>query len=164
EAISRAAGECCRPDRARRSLRPQPADGVADSYAAGDDRRAHEQPSSWTVTRALRGGEGAGAADSPAWSRARPAPRERTRCRPDVDRMMGAGDRLLAQLKDPPTIDELAHLVGTNAFRLKRDFKAMFGRGIRAFVLAQRHEMARALLLDTRLSIKDIAARIGYSD
>ncbi|HJZ73044.1 MAG TPA: AraC family transcriptional regulator [Vicinamibacterales bacterium] len=83
---------------------------------------------------------------------------------PDVDRMMGARDRLLAQLKDPPTIDELAHLVGTNAFRLKRDFKAVFGRGIRAFVLAQRHEMARALLLDTRLSIKDVAARIGYSD
>jgi hypothetical protein len=35
---------------------------------------------------------------------------------PDVDRMMGARDRLLAQLQDPPTIDELAHVVGTNAF------------------------------------------------
>src|SRR5262245_18037171 len=83
---------------------------------------------------------------------------------PDVDRMMDARDRLLAQLQDPPTIDELAHVVGTNAFRLKRDFKAVFGRSIRAFVLAQRHEIARDLLLDTRLSIKEIAACIGYSD
>jgi AraC-like DNA-binding protein len=83
---------------------------------------------------------------------------------PDVDRMMDARDRLLAQLQNPPTIDELAHVVGTNAFRLKRDFKAMFGRSIRAFVLAQRHEIARTLLLDTGLSIKEIAARIGYSD
>src|SRR5262245_30118564 len=83
---------------------------------------------------------------------------------PDVDRMMGARDRLLAQLQDPPTIDDLAHVVGTNAFRLKRDFKAVFGRSIRAFLLAQRHEIARTLLLDTRLSIKEIAGRIGYSD
>jgi AraC-like DNA-binding protein len=82
----------------------------------------------------------------------------------DVERMMEARDRLLAQLQDPPTIDELAHVVGTNAFRLKRDFKAVFGSSIRAFVLAQRHELAGALLLDTRLSIKEIAARIGYSD
>src|SRR5262249_54888637 len=57
---------------------------------------------------------------------------------PDVDRMMDARDRLLAQLQTPPTIDELAHVVGTNTFRLKRDFKAVFGRSIRAFVLAQR--------------------------
>jgi len=83
---------------------------------------------------------------------------------PDVDRMMDARDRLLAQLQDPPSIDELAHVVATNAFRLKRDFKAVFGRSIRAFVLAQRHEIARTLLLDTRLSIKEIATRIGYSD
>jgi AraC-like DNA-binding protein len=83
---------------------------------------------------------------------------------PDVDRMMEARDRLLAQLQDPPTIDKLAHVVRTNAFRLKRHFKAVFSRSIRAFVLAQRHEIARTLLLDTRLSIKEIAARIGYSD
>jgi AraC-like DNA-binding protein len=78
--------------------------------------------------------------------------------------MMNARDRMLAQLQDPPTIDELAHVLGTNAFRLKRDFKAVFGESIRPFVLARRHEIARTLLLDTRLSIKEIPARIGYSD
>src|SRR5262245_40489235 len=77
--------------------------------------------------------------------------------------MMGARERLLARLQDPPTIDELDDLGGTNAFRLKRDFKAVFGKSIRAFVLAQRHEVARTILLDTRLSIKEIAARAGYS-
>jgi AraC-like DNA-binding protein len=83
---------------------------------------------------------------------------------PDVDRAMEARDRLLAQLEDPPSLDELANAVGTNVFRLKRDFKAVFGKSVRAFVLAQRHEMARNLLLDTRLLIKEIAARVGYSD
>jgi AraC-like DNA-binding protein len=93
-----------------------------------------------------------------------PLPQLRPASAPDVDRMMDARDRLLAQIQDWPTIDELARLVGTNAFRLKRDFKAVFGKSIRAFVLAQRHELARTLLLDTRSSIKEIAAQVGYSD
>jgi AraC-like DNA-binding protein len=82
---------------------------------------------------------------------------------PDIDRMMEARDRVLARFDDPPTIAALARQVGTNAFRLKRDFKAVFGQSVRAFVLSYRLDTARALLLDTRRTIKEIAAEVGYS-
>jgi AraC-like DNA-binding protein len=83
---------------------------------------------------------------------------------PDIDRVMEARDRLLARFDDPPTIAQLAREVGTNTFNLKRDFKAVFGLGVRAFVLGHRLDRARAQLLDTRGSVKEIAAAVGYSD
>jgi AraC family transcriptional activator of pyochelin receptor len=88
-----------------------------------------------------------------------PAPRVH-----DVERVMEARDRLLGRLADPPTIPELARAVGTNAFRLKRDFKAVLGESVGAFVVSRRLEHARALILESARPIKAIAADAGYSD
>jgi AraC-like DNA-binding protein len=80
----------------------------------------------------------------------------------DVDRMIEARDRLLASLSDPPTLPQLARAVATNEFTLKRDFKAMFGLPVHAFVLERRLERARARLLETDRPIKSIAEEAGY--
>src|SRR5262245_14631738 len=71
-----------------------------------------------------------------------------------MHRMMDARDRV--QLQDPPTIDELAHVVGTNAFRLKRDFKTVFGRSVRAFVLAERSGPWRWLFMMASLITRSV--------
>jgi AraC-like DNA-binding protein len=81
----------------------------------------------------------------------------------DVDRMIEARDRLLSRLADPPTLPELARSVGTNEFRLKRDFKALFGQPVHAFVLERRLERARELLVQTDRPIKEIADQAGFA-
>lgn len=86
----------------------------------------------------------------------RPGPRER-------ERMLEARAHLLDHMHAPPTLAALARVVGTNEFRLKRDFKAAFGEPVHAFLLARRLEHARDLLLDGQLTIKQIANEIGYA-
>jgi len=80
----------------------------------------------------------------------------------EVDRMHEARDLLLSRLDHPPTLAELATAVGTNDFALKRNFKAVFGQPVYAYLLALRLAQARRLLLDSNLSVKEIAGRVGY--
>lgn len=93
-----------------------------------------------------------------------------TRCnghtlsRADIDRLHAAREVLLARMTDPPSLAELARLVGTNEFTLKGGFKALFGTSPYAFALEHKLEAVRTYLLDTDLTIAEIAYRVGYSD
>lgn len=80
----------------------------------------------------------------------------------EVDRMVEARDRVLARMDDPPSLAELARLVGTNEFALKRDFKAAFGTTVYGLLLDHKLVHARALLLDTDRPIGEIAREVGY--
>lgn len=81
----------------------------------------------------------------------------------EVARMHEARDMLLARLDDPPTLAEVATAVGTNDFALKRHFKAVFGQPVYGYLLEVRLAQASRLLLDTTLSVKEIAAAVGYA-
>jgi AraC-like DNA-binding protein len=83
--------------------------------------------------------------------------------RRELDRVHEARAILIARSGDPPTLAELASEVGTNETTLKRNFKLVFGQPPYAFVLAHRLGVARRMLADTDLSIKEIAAAIGYA-
>jgi AraC-like DNA-binding protein len=89
-----------------------------------------------------------------------PAPSLGARAR---DRMLEARERLLASMGAPPTLPALARSLGTNEFRLKRDFKLMFGEPVHAFLLRRRLEHARVLLRDRDRSVKEIATEVGYA-
>ena len=82
----------------------------------------------------------------------------------DVEKLYAARDVLLARMADPPSLSELARVVGTNEFKLKRGFRELFGNSPYAFLRAHKLETARAYLLDTDLSIAEIAYQVGYSD
>ncbi|OBX17867.1 hypothetical protein A9995_14495 [Erythrobacter sp. QSSC1-22B] len=64
-------------------------------------------------------------------------------------------------LDDPPSIIELARLLGINDFKLKRSFKATFGTTIFGYVRQRRMERAADSLYDG-LSVGDAAAAAGY--
>ncbi|WP_247236616.1 helix-turn-helix transcriptional regulator [Telluribacter sp. SYSU D00476] len=64
--------------------------------------------------------------------------------------------------QSPPTITELARMIGLNEFRLKKDFKEQVGNTIYGFVLQQRMELARNWLLEQEKSIGEIAHLVGY--
>mgnify|MGYP001459850978 CR=1 FL=1 len=82
----------------------------------------------------------------------------------DKERIHAARDVLLRRLTDPPTLAELAELVGTNEYKLKRGFKALFGNSPYAYLLEHKLELARAYLLDTDWTVAEIAYHVGYSD
>lgn len=84
--------------------------------------------------------------------------------RSDQERIHRVREILVDRLEDPPTLAELARLVGTNEFKLKRGFKEVFGTSPYAYHLQHKLELARSYILDTDLTIAEIAYKVGYSD
>ena len=75
--------------------------------------------------------------------------------------VFAARDHLDSQLQHPPTIAELARIVGTNEFTLKRAFKATLGTTIFAYV--SRRRMAHAtFLLQQGMTVSLAAQEVGY--
>lgn len=62
-----------------------------------------------------------------------------------------------------PTLDELAQQYAQSARLLNDEFTQEFGKSIHIFVMDQRLQQAHAALLHTDVSIKYVAAQLGYS-
>jgi AraC family transcriptional regulator len=83
--------------------------------------------------------------------------------------LTGRKVRLLADFIDAHierglAIAELASLAGLSTFHFARAFKQTTGRTPHQFVLLRRLDRARRMLVDTELSIADIAATCGFAD
>lgn len=75
-----------------------------------------------------------------------------------------AAIRHLSQnLNNPPTVEQLAHLVGTNEKRLSRAFREDLGQTVFEYLRDERLRIAQRLLTRTPLSIASIAEEIGFS-
>jgi AraC-like DNA-binding protein len=61
------------------------------------------------------------------------------------------------------TLSDIARQVGLNEFKLKSGFRRLFGIGMFEYLLKTRMQKARNLLLETRLPIKEVARRTGYT-
>ncbi len=86
------------------------------------------------------------------------------RLRPsDRERMEHARSILQSRMKTPPRLGQLAREVGTNEFKLKRDFKAMFGSTVFDSLLDLRMRHATMLLVETDYTMERIAEDVGYS-
>jgi len=75
-----------------------------------------------------------------------------------------AREILQAEYRSPPTIPQLALRVGLNRSKLKAGFRHEFGTTVFAFVRSRRMLEAECLLLDTDMSVSEVAAAIGYSN
>jgi AraC-like DNA-binding protein len=73
-----------------------------------------------------------------------------------------ARDMLLADMSHMPTIPTLARAVGTNTSKLKRGFKFMYGQTVFKLGQTRRMEHALDLLMDSRMSVSEVAAAVGY--
>jgi AraC-like DNA-binding protein len=80
----------------------------------------------------------------------------------DRDRIVYAGQYLLAHLQDPPTLSELARIAGINEYKLKRGLREIHGNTVFGFLSAHRLDHARRLLLDTDKTAAEIAYELGY--
>lgn len=80
----------------------------------------------------------------------------------DVDKIMEAREILKQDLKNAPTIKELARAVGINENKLKQGFKRIFETTINQFLRDERMELSKFLLLEDDRSIQEVAETIGY--
>ena len=81
----------------------------------------------------------------------------------DQERLMQAQKYMEENLQHPPTLSELARIIGLNEYKLKRGFKELFQTTVFGYLSDQRLEKARQDLLDSNKTIKQIAFSLGYS-
>ncbi len=90
----------------------------------------------------------------------------------EMSRIEASGNALLDKTKEvlllndyaTPNYDALARELGISAPTLRRRFRSENGIPIHSFVQRERIEKARTLVLETSMSMKEIADFLGYSD
>ena len=82
----------------------------------------------------------------------------------DYERMWQAQTILDEKLESPPSILELAKLVGVNEFKLKNGFRQVYGTTPYKYLADQRLETARQLLWERRVNVTEAAFSVGYSN
>lgn len=92
----------------------------------------------------------------------RPEPMEAAICRRERRQLLAARERLLSDLSDAPTIEQLARETGLNQLKLKRGFKNLFGTSV--YAMFQRERMGHAQRLLQHHSVTETASLLGYSN
>jgi AraC-like DNA-binding protein len=80
----------------------------------------------------------------------------------ELDKMYKVKELLTAQLDSQFSLRSLAHMVGTNEFNLKRDFKVAFGTTVFSYLNAYKMASARRMLMEKELSVAEVAEKMGY--
>lgn len=82
---------------------------------------------------------------------------------PERAKVLEARDRLLADMRSPPTLGALAFAVGLTERRLSAGFRAVFGMSAYELLRDARLEHARLALETEAVVLKEIAYRVGYN-
>jgi AraC-like DNA-binding protein len=80
----------------------------------------------------------------------------------DRDCIMQAKEYLLQHMHQPPTLHDLATIVGTNVFKLKNGFKELFDNTVFGYLSDVKLAHAKELLLSGQ-PIKEVSDQLGYS-
>lgn len=81
----------------------------------------------------------------------------------DIEKITNARDLLLKDIKNAPTIEELAREAGINQQKLKTGFKVIFETTINKYLRDERLERASILLLQD-YSVREASNEVGYSN
>jgi AraC family transcriptional activator of pyochelin receptor len=81
----------------------------------------------------------------------------------DVECIRYAREYILRNLEEPPSLSQLARIVGINEYKLKRGFKEIFGNTVFGYLSDARLEMACTDLAEGKKPTSEIAAALGYS-
>ncbi|TFI53967.1 AraC family transcriptional regulator [Mastigocladus laminosus UU774] len=74
-----------------------------------------------------------------------------------------AREILLSHLENPPSLLELAQMVGVSDRTLRRGFKELFGTTVFNYLIEKRMQRAQELLREGHLSVAEVANLVGYS-
>ncbi|MEM6502418.1 MAG: helix-turn-helix transcriptional regulator [Cyanobacteria bacterium P01_C01_bin.89] len=81
----------------------------------------------------------------------------------DADYVRQASAILRQNFVNPPGVEELARLVGTNRFKLNQGFRHIYNTTPFGYVRDCRLRNARSLLLMSELSVAQVAEAVGYT-
>ena len=81
----------------------------------------------------------------------------------DLERIRYARDYVVDHVENPPSLSELARIIGINEYKLKRGFKEVFRTTVFGYLSDYRLTVARQSLLDRSKTITEIAYSLGYS-
>ncbi|MEM9218018.1 MAG: AraC family transcriptional regulator [Cyanobacteria bacterium P01_F01_bin.150] len=81
----------------------------------------------------------------------------------DTERVHRAREILLDNMAHPPSLQQLAQRVGIGDYKLKQDFRSVYGTTVFGYLRSHRMEQARQLLAAQRMSVSEVARFVGYS-
>lgn len=81
----------------------------------------------------------------------------------NVIKIRRAKDIVIANMAEPPGLQELADQVGINLKRLKLGFKQIYGDSVYSFLFDYKMEYARKLLDSGSYNVNEAGLKIGYS-
>ncbi|RAV28335.1 AraC family transcriptional regulator [Sinomicrobium soli] len=81
----------------------------------------------------------------------------------NVARIKRAKDIVIANMAEPPTLENLANEVGLNLKKLKTGFKQIYGDSVYSFLFDYKMEYARKMLEGGAHNVNEVGFRIGYS-
>ncbi|MEL6917124.1 MAG: AraC family transcriptional regulator [Bacteroidota bacterium] len=78
------------------------------------------------------------------------------------EKLFLAKEILSNNLDAPPSLSELSRQIGLNTFRLKKDFKALFGVPVFKYLQNERMTKAHELIRNQRATVQEAAWHVGY--
>jgi AraC-like DNA-binding protein len=81
----------------------------------------------------------------------------------NVMKIRKAKDIVIANMAEPPGLQELSDQVGLNLKKLKMGFKQIYGDTVYGFLFDYKMDMARRLLDSGSYNVNEVGLKIGYS-
>ena len=81
----------------------------------------------------------------------------------NVAKLKRAKDIIIAQMAEPPTLQELADTIGLSLKKLKEGFKQIYGDSVFSFLFDYKMEVARKLLESGDYNVNEVGLKVGYS-
>ncbi|HNR06292.1 MAG TPA: AraC family transcriptional regulator [Saprospiraceae bacterium] len=81
-----------------------------------------------------------------------------------LKKIKDAKEILIRDLKNPPTIENLAQQVSIPEYQLKSGFKEIYGNTVYGYLLARKMEQARRLMDSSSPHVNEVAYALGYSN
>jgi AraC-like DNA-binding protein len=81
----------------------------------------------------------------------------------NVAKLKKAKDIVIANMAEPPSLQELADNVGLSLKKLKEGFKQIYGDTVYSFLFDYKMEVARKLLESGDHNVNEVGLKVGYS-
>ena len=81
----------------------------------------------------------------------------------NVLKIRKAKELVIANMAEPPGLQELADLVGLNLKKLKMGFKQIYGDTVYGFLFDYKMDYARKLLDSGSYNVNEVGLKVGYS-
>lgn len=78
------------------------------------------------------------------------------------EKLQQARDILITNLEHPPSLSELSREIGLNTFKLKKNFKELFGVPVFKYLQNERLTTANELIRTKKMTIQEAAWHVGY--